>query len=430
MSVNGTSIYVDKNGSAVFPEGIEEIKSFALYGEKSLKSVALPDTVKKIGMYAFCGCENLQELILPQGLEFIGRRAFEGCKKLKSFVMPDSVTEIEENVFRDVDFDKPVYNRDKTILYVYKRTGCGDDITLPETVKRIFSGAFTGNMFNNTVLHYGLEQIDSDAFFNCILCKKLTIHCPADKIKNGAFWNFRPVPEFIFVQEDSDYSTLLRICGASMIKRVDRLDIPMIALSERSKLESLVSECSVDEPETIIKVAEFFSECGKEEFFDAAANFWYYRAKICGSEKASEILKEKCNREKRQLPSVARPEIRNESGERLYALGFNFFDKKRDYCVSLPDKNSIVEVTADAGSDGPDEDGFGREEYYDWWYLDENLKRIPCVSGILGYSNHDRRINEEKFKKLYDYAVMFVGQAKAVKAYKKRMKKLVEEYKK
>lgn len=397
---------IDKNGNAVFEKNIEEINDGPDFKQKKeLKTLIIPETVKKIGRYVFDGCENLEKLVLPDGLEFIGRYAFARCSRLKSFVMPDSIKEIEENAFEYVRLAEPVYNADKSILYIYKETCYKDTITLPDSVKRIFAGAFTKSVFENIILSDNLEQIDSDAFFNCILCKKITVHCSADKIQDGAFRKFHPVPEFCFVKGAPDFSEVLRIRGESMLKRADELDIPTLPHSQRSELEKLVSECCTNEPETITKVAEFFLSAGEGEFFDAAANFWYCRARIYGSKKAAEILKEKCNREQRELPAVAWPVIWNESGERLYALGFSFFDKKRSYQVSFPDKNRIIEVTAYAGSDGPDEDGFGREEYYDWWLLDENLKEIPDITGIFGYSNHDKRTNEEKFKKRYDKAV-------------------------
>lgn len=93
----------------------------------------------------------------------------------------------------------------------------------------------------------------------------------------------------------------------------------------------------------------------------------------------------------------------------------------------MPDENGIIKVTAYAGSDTPDEDGFGREEYYDWWYLDENLQKIPGSRGISGYSNHDRRMNEDKFNKQYNDAVKYVKERKAIKA---RITALFEEFEK
>ena len=39
--------------------------------------------------------------------------------------------------------------------------------------------------------------------------------------------------------------------------------------------------------------------------------------------------------------------------------------------------------------DGPDEDGFGRETYYDWWFFDDCLQSVPGLSYLHSYSWND-----------------------------------------
>ncbi len=56
--------------------------------------------------------------------------------------MPYSITEIEDGASEDIDFDAPILNADKSILYVYNRTYRNDEIVLPDTVKRIFRELF------------------------------------------------------------------------------------------------------------------------------------------------------------------------------------------------------------------------------------------------------------------------------------------------
>lgn len=419
-------ITIDKNGNAIFPEGIKKIKNCLDFRtKKEIKTVTIPETVKKIESGAFQYCENLENITLPYGLEVIEKYAFYGCGKLRNFVMPDTIKEIQKNAFKGIRFDESVYNADKSVLFIHKDTCRSDTIRLPDSVKRIFSGAFTGKVFDEIILHEGIEQVDCEAFSDCVLCNKITVRCPTDKIKNGAFWNFRPLPEFCFAEGTPHYSRLLKMQGYIPVERVDELRIPILTPLKRYKLEKLVKECLMEKPDTMITVAEFFLKSGKGTFYKAAANFWYYRAMICGSEKAEKIINGKCNAERKALPTVAWPDIGEESGERLYALGFSSFNRRKNYNVDLPDENGIVKVTAYAGSDEVDEDGFGCEEYYDWWFLDENLKEIPGVGGIWGYSKHDKRTNEEQFKKQYDEAVK---QVKFVKKIRMRMEELIEEY--
>ncbi|MBQ2433073.1 MAG: hypothetical protein II266_01465, partial [Clostridia bacterium] len=92
-------------------------------------------------------------------------------------------------------------------------------------------------------------------------------------------------------------------------------------------------------------------------------------------------------------------------GKELNALGFMFFDEDREeYSLSGVDEDGVVEVSAWESEDGPDSDGFGREENYDWWYLNEFLIKPEGVDWVHGWSNNDKRCNEKMFKEIHDQA--------------------------
>lgn len=91
------------------------------------------------------------------------------------------------------------------------------------------------------------------------------------------------------------------------------------------------------------------------------------------------------------------------SGRYLNYCGFLFFNPERDYTLGTRwrrEHYSLVEVNSWCGDDGPDEDGFGREEYYDWWYLDGNLREIEGVDMIHSYSHRDSCL--KKFQEMQD----------------------------
>ena len=67
-----------------------------------------------------------------------------------------------------------------------------------------------------------------------------------------------------------------------------------------------------------------------------------------------------------------------------------------------------MEVCSYADEDGPDEDGFGREIYFDWWYLTDCLSEAPEVGCFSSYSNLDRRNLDERFKKARDKVALFI----------------------
>ncbi|MBQ4610387.1 MAG: hypothetical protein IJB30_01495, partial [Clostridia bacterium] len=109
---------------------------------------------------------------------------------------------------------------------------------------------------------------------------------------------------------------------------------------------------------------------------------------------------------RRLIPSVITDKLQGTfMGEKLRALGFLFFEPGREYSLMGKDKNGIVEVSSWCGEEGPDEDGFGREELYDWWYLDEHLCPIPGVKKIHSYSRHDRSAFSKKFEEQYELAL-------------------------
>lgn len=93
-------------------------------------------------------------------------------------------------------------------------------------------------------------------------------------------------------------------------------------------------------------------------------------------------------------------------GDELRAMGYDFFDDDREYFIRRPDPNGVVVVDSWSSSDGPDSDGFGREEYYDWWLLDEQLRPIPGIDYWHDYSNRDMN----NAQKSWDQLVARAGQ--------------------
>lgn len=79
-----------------------------------------------------------------------------------------------------------------------------------------------------------------------------------------------------------------------------------------------------------------------------------------------------------------------------------FFEADRQYTLRGVDTQGVVEAFSWESEDGPDEDGFGSENYYDWWYLNEHLILPDGVGYISSYSTLDKRNNEKKFRELHD----------------------------
>ena len=94
------------------------------------------------------------------------------------------------------------------------------------------------------------------------------------------------------------------------------------------------------------------------------------------------------------------------SGKILRNRGF-FFREDKEYQIDKPDKNGIVRVYSKCREVGPDEDGYGAVEYFDWWMMDTNLEPIPGIRVFYGYSAPSlfgTKSREEWYRE-YDLAV-------------------------
>jgi len=96
------------------------------------------------------------------------------------------------------------------------------------------------------------------------------------------------------------------------------------------------------------------------------------------------------------------------SGEELRRLGYTFFKADREYNIAPIGEDGIVQVTSWCGDEGPDEDGFGREEYYDWWLLDGDLRPIPVPTHLHSWSYGDIAGYPEKWAGMRRTAASFL----------------------
>lgn len=70
---------IDKNGTAVIPDGTVEIPENVYSHCGTLKSVILSNSVRVIGRHAFDSCGSLESAVLPDGLVEVGDYAFRLC---------------------------------------------------------------------------------------------------------------------------------------------------------------------------------------------------------------------------------------------------------------------------------------------------------------------------------------------------------------
>ena len=186
-------------GTLVFPEGLEDIQSYAFYTSNSLKSpsirVEFPSTLKKIGRSAFEGNVVSGNLKLPEGLEeieeyafregknisgtlqlpesliTIGESAFYGCSFTGNLVIPSGIKVIPERCFERCSFDgnlilkEGVTNIKPLAFYFCNFRG---ELFLPSTVREIGYGSFVRNKFSSIGLPSKLQLLGAEAFMSCM----------------------------------------------------------------------------------------------------------------------------------------------------------------------------------------------------------------------------------------------------------------------
>lgn len=186
------------------------------------------------------------------------------------------------------------------------------------------------------------------------------------------------------------------------------------------KFQAIAGQCGAGRVEAMEEMSAFFDAKHQADpetaFYRLAANFWRYRAYEQGSGEAKRWLENwlKASSDRR-LPSVLLSEELSgvADGLGLNALGFLFFTPDKEYDLAGRDADGVVEVSAYAGEDDPDEDGFGREIRYDWWYLDDNLCPVPGADCLRGISNISKRANKKRFQEIHDIVAQAVARQRA-----------------
>lgn len=419
---------VDENGNAMIIPGTAEIPDKWFRRRKDLRRVVLPDSVRKIDSWAFCGCENLCSVELNEGLENIGDYAFDNCSSLHKITMPDSLKQLGLHNFERSEPDEPIYNRSGTTLYRFPKSLTTNPLVLPRGLRTIAPGAFADNFrLKEIVLPDTLEEISGIAFCRTWL-RKITIPASVRKIRSGAFRNCDMLEAVDFLcpsaaAEDAAFSSKraprltaggqpldfmeeLRILGLPLCVVPAKLTVPRGDYETSPAFLSLAGACASGDTGAMMAFADYFENLNSSEFFRYAANFWRCRALRYGNPQAARWQETWLETHPRQrIPCVLPVQPAGGfSGERLRCAGFLLFEPDRDYSLRSPDQEGVVEADSWCDYDPADEDGFGREDYYDWWYLDEHLSALPGVKMLHSYSTQDRRRLPERFQEQYDKA--------------------------
>lgn len=167
------------------PEGVKTIERKAFAGT-GLTKITIPESVKLIEDSAFADCTNLQSVIIygdktpktlfssPDAGTYFWETAFDGCKKLTSVTVKSgsirSGSGFSDSALKEVHLEEGVDS-------IGGFEGCKGltSITIPNSVKKIYYGAFANTGLTSITIPNSVEKIGDGAFEGCTSLESVII---------------------------------------------------------------------------------------------------------------------------------------------------------------------------------------------------------------------------------------------------------------
>ena len=194
--LNGTHLIISGNGDmgyqARWPwghditdltilEGATSIAANAFAQCRSLNNISLPNSLKSIGNNAFYSCESLRIVDIPSGVTTIDNGAFGDCSNLVHIVLPRDLKTLNYGVLegchslQNIEVDEGsdnfsskngvLFNANQTALIKYPMGRYENYYSIPNGVKTISQGAFSGNTTLRDIwIPSSVTKIEKDAF--------------------------------------------------------------------------------------------------------------------------------------------------------------------------------------------------------------------------------------------------------------------------
>ena len=169
--------------TVVLPEGLKEIKDYAFYGCKSLRTLDIPESVEKLGQWIVWKCDYLETVTLHNGLKTLSNGTFYGCG-ITSIHIPMTVTQIPTACFSQC----------KNLERIYLHDG------ITSIGKSAFNECY---MLRSFTAPKSLKVLSSNLFKNCSGLELVTLHSDITEIEESAFYGCSSLYEIMTPSDDS-----------------------------------------------------------------------------------------------------------------------------------------------------------------------------------------------------------------------------------
>ena len=178
------------------PSGVNKIGNRLFYKNETITSAELPEGITEIGDFAFAR-SSVEQIRIPSGVERIGYAAFYCCEALNDVIIPDSVHTVELGAFEgslwlnnwlSAQDGNNFLTVGNGILLAYK--GEGGNISIPDGIKTIGAGCFSGNTsITGVSIPSSVATIGEDAFNGCTALSAVELQEGLVQIEDRAFKN-------------------------------------------------------------------------------------------------------------------------------------------------------------------------------------------------------------------------------------------------
>jgi len=156
--------------SYALPDCFRKVYYYVAYAEdkstlpKKLESLVFPDGLEQINSWAFEQCKELRNVRFPRTLESIGDHAFVNSG-LETVSLPDSLVYLGNSAFYKSQLHSVEFGAKLKEIGALALGRCLlENVEIPKNIVEIGSGAFCGNPLKNVTLHEGLKIIGREAF--------------------------------------------------------------------------------------------------------------------------------------------------------------------------------------------------------------------------------------------------------------------------